>query len=243
MIHNRVSPIDYEHLNVEFTAIEVQEAIRNLKANSAPGPDGLTALFYQKYWNIIGEDLMDYILNILNNKGNMKTINHTFISLIPKSNSPSTPSDFRLITLCNVIIKIITKTIANRIKYILPNITNDFQSTFVPGRLITDNSLIVFETFHYIRKTRTNNNGYVGIKLDIAKAYDSLKWNFIEDTLTAMGFPINLINTIMLCIRCVTFSILINGQPTEPFSPQRGIRQGDPFPLIFLYYVLRFFLV
>lgn len=132
MIHNRVSPIDYEHLNAVFTAIEVQEAIRNLKANSAPGPDGLTNLFYQKYWNIIGEDLMDYILNILNNKGNMETINHTFISLIPKSNSPFTPSDFRPISLCNVIIKIITKTIANRIKYILPNITNDFQSAFVP---------------------------------------------------------------------------------------------------------------
>lgn len=71
--------------------------------------------------------------------------------------------------------KIITKTLANRIKKILPSIINEFQSAFTPGRLINDNSLIVFETFHYINKPRKNNNGYVGIKLDMAKAYDSLE--------------------------------------------------------------------
>jgi len=75
----------------------------------------------------------------------------------------------------------------------------------------------------------------MGIKLDIAKAYDSLEWNFIEQTLIAMGFPNNLTHLIMNCIRTVTFSVLINGNPTESFQPQRGIRQGDPL------FVLRFF--
>jgi hypothetical protein len=83
----------------------------------------------------------------------------------------------------------VTKTIANRVKLILPNIVNDFQSAFLPGRLITDNSLLVFEAFHYLKKHRKNSNGFVGIKLDIAKAYDSLEWNFINHTLKAMGFP------------------------------------------------------
>jgi hypothetical protein len=109
-------------------------------------------------------------LNILNNHGSLKYINHTYISLIPK-----VKSDFRPISLCNVILKIITKTLANRIKQILPNIITDQQSTF-PERLFTDNSLIVFETFHYINKPRKKNNGFVGIKLDIAKAYDNLEW-------------------------------------------------------------------
>jgi len=85
------------------------------------------------------------------------------------------PFEFRPISLCNVILKIITKTLANRIKQVLPNIINDQQSAFLPGRLITDNSLIVFETFHYINKPRKKNNGFVGIKLDIAKAYDNLE--------------------------------------------------------------------
>jgi len=65
-------------------------------------------------------------------------------------------------------------------KSILPNITNDCQCAFISGTLITDNSLLVFETLHYIIMKRKSNNGYVGIRLDIAKAYDSLEWDFIE---------------------------------------------------------------
>jgi len=60
--------------------------------------------------------------------------------------------------------------------------------------------------------------------LDIAKAYDSLEWNFIENTMKAMGFPPNIVNVIMNCIKTVSFSIIINGQPIDSFSPYRGIR-------------------
>jgi hypothetical protein len=187
-VKNRVSMPDYDLMNSAFTAQEVHEAIKSLKANSAPGPDGLPAMFYQKYWDIIGPDILDFILNILNNGGHLKDINLTYLCLIPKVNTPSTPSDYRPISLCNVILKIVTKTIANRVKIILPNIVKEFQSAFLPGRLITDNSLIVFETFQYLKKPRKNNNGFVGIKLDIAKAYDSLEWSFINNTLTAWGF-------------------------------------------------------
>lgn len=75
----------------------------------------------------------------------------------------------------------------------------------------------------------------MGIKLDIAKAYDSLEWNFIHHTLNAMGFPPKIINSIMQCITSVSFSILINDSPTDTFIHQRGIRQGDPLSPYFIY--------
>lgn len=171
---------------------------------------------------------MEFTLNILNNDGNMSDINHTHICLILKINNPISPSDYRSISLCNVILKIVTKTLANRVKQILPNIIHENQSAFLYGRLITDNSFLVFESISYIKKHRKKDNGYMGIKLDIAKAYDSIEWDFIEHTLKVMGFPNRLILTIMHSIRTVYFSILINGQPTDPFHPKRGLRKGDP---------------
>jgi len=235
VVQNRVNQAQYDYLDAKYTALDVSKTISDLKSNSAPGLGGLSALFFQKYWDIIGKDIIDYSLNILNNNGSPKDINHTYISLIPKISSPNFPSDFRPISLCNVILKIVTKTMANRIKSILPSIINAQQSAFLPGRLITDNTLIVFETFHYIKRPRKKVNGFVGIKLDIAKAYDSLEWNFIENTMRSMGFPPNTINVVMNCIRLVSFSIIINGQPTDTFTPYRDIKQGNPLsPYIFI---------
>jgi hypothetical protein len=70
-----------------------------------------------------------------------------------------------------VIFKIITKTIANIIKLILPNVISPNQSAFVPGRLITDNTLVAYEVFHFFNQS-TGKKGYMGIKTDMAKAYD-----------------------------------------------------------------------
>jgi hypothetical protein len=234
VVQNRISHEMYEHLDKEFTAEEVLTAITDMKGLAAPGPDGLPARFYHTYWDIIGNDITREVLHILNNKGNPTPYNNTHICLIPKTNNPLYPSDFRPISLCNVTLKIITKTIANRLKSILHKIISPNQSAFIPGRLITDNTLIANEIFHYLSQTN-RQNGFVGIKTDMAKAYDRLEWDFIHETLKAMNFPQHLTNTIMQCVKTVTFSILINGKPTNKFSPERGLRQGDPLsPYLFI---------
>ncbi|KAK2415590.1 hypothetical protein QL285_038058 [Trifolium repens] len=235
MVANRVHTQMFEYLNKDFTAAEVSFATHQLKSNAAPGPDGLNAKFYQAHWDILGTDITQAVLHILNNGGSPAMYNDTYICLIPKNNNPSTPADFRPIALCNVILKIITKTIANRIKEILPEVISPQQSAFLPGRLITDNTVLAFETFHHLKHNKNKEKGFVGIKLDMAKAYDRLEWSFIENTLNTMGFPSNMVHTIMKCVTSVSFSILVNGEPSQYFAPQRGIRQGDPLsPYLFI---------
>ena len=107
-------------LEAEFTENEVSLAAKNLKPHAAPGPDGMLALFYQQFWSIVCKDVTSLALKILNCGGNPSNINYTYICLIPKKKKSKVPGDFRLISLCNVIFKIITKTIANRLKLILP---------------------------------------------------------------------------------------------------------------------------
>jgi hypothetical protein len=122
VVANRVQPHMQDYLSQDFTAAEISYAVHQLRSNAAPGPDGLNAKFFQTYWGTIGGGVTQTALDILNNGGNPKTFNNTHICLIPKHNHPTAPADYRPTALCNVILKIITKTIANRIKTILPEI-------------------------------------------------------------------------------------------------------------------------
>jgi len=174
------------------------------------------------------------VLDILKGAPLPEGLNDTFLTLIPKIAHPQQVSQFRPIGLCNVIYKLVTKILVQRLKRILPELISPYQSSFVPRRQISDNIVIMQELLHTMRKKR-GKVGLMAIKLDLEKAYDRLNWKFIENTLHDMRLPQSLVDVIMRCITTCSMRVLWNGEPTDCFNPSRGIRQGDPLsPHIFV---------
>jgi hypothetical protein len=109
------------------------------------GPDGfLACFFFQKNWATIGVEVRHFVIQILNNGRMNKDLNLTYIALIPKIANPSCVTEFRPISLCNVLYKLISKTLVNRLKLVLNEIISPNQSAFVPERLISDNILAAY---------------------------------------------------------------------------------------------------
>ena len=115
----------------------------------------------------------------------LRALNSNFLALIPKESGTEDPGKLRPIALCNVIYKIITKVIANRLKPILPLIISLEQVGFMEGRQILDGIILVHEIIHSLKSTRTPG---MLLKLDLSKAYDKLNWQFFSGILKEFGF-------------------------------------------------------
>jgi hypothetical protein len=223
------------HLLHDFSAVEVRKALDSIGDLKAPGPDGTLSLFYKKFWDIVGEQVTSEVLGVLNGGPFPQGWNETTIVLIPKVSTPLSIKDLRPISLCNVLYKLVSKVLANRLKNILPEVISSTQSAFVPGRLITDNILIAYELTHYLKRKQKGKTGYAAIKLDMSKAYDRVEWCFLQDMMRKLGFHPRWIDLIMKCVSSLSYRIKVNRVLTEPFLPERGLQQGDPLsPYLFL---------
>ncbi|KAK9986443.1 hypothetical protein SO802_031394, partial [Lithocarpus litseifolius] len=193
-----------------------------------------TALWSMKAYKAPGDSVKEEIKKIFESKKIPEYLNRTNIVLIPKMQGPESINNYRPISLCNSVYKIITKVIVNRIRPFLDKLVSPYQCAFIPGRRGVDNAIIVQEIIHTISKTR-GRVGYMAVKIDLEKAYDRLEWSFIRGMLERYNLPDDLIELIMSCISSVSTSLLFNGGNLDSFCPSRGIRQGDPIsPYIFI---------
>lgn len=161
-----------EQLDEEFTSEEVCHVISLMSPYTSPGPDGFPPCFYQKFWPLIGKEVCQAILFYLNSTRSLASINGTHIVLIPKKKQSTWVTDFRPISLCNVVYKSVSKVLANRLKRILHFIISPTYSAFVAGRHITDNILAAYETLHTMNTCLLGKQGFMALKLDMSKTYD-----------------------------------------------------------------------
>ena len=218
-----------------FVKSEVKGALKQIYPLKALGPDGMPSLFFQHFWSTSCMVITKKVLDFLNFGISPPHFNDTHISLVPKIKEPKKITNYRPISLCNVVYKIASKAIANRLKRFLPSIISDTQSAFVHGRLIIDNILMAFETMHHINQKNGGKVGEMTLKLDISKVYDRVEWVWLEKVMEKLGFVDRIRDLIMRCVSTVTYSVKINGVPRGHIIPSRGIRQGDPLsPYFFL---------
>jgi hypothetical protein len=216
------------------TTEEIQRIVSNMRSNAAPGPDGFNAGFYKAAWKWVGKDVTTLVTEFYEKNVFHKEINRTHIALIPKVPSPDTPKDYRPISLCNVIYKIIAKTLAERIKIHLPHIIHPSQAAFMQGRHIASNIILAQEIIHSFNLKSWKQKAFM-LKVDLAKAFDRIEWHFIVTAMKNLGFTDRFIQLVYTCISSTTMAIIINGEPGPEFNPGRGIRQGCPLsPYLFI---------
>lgn len=154
-------------------------------SSKAPGPNGLSFLFYQQFWHILEKDLSQLISAFYNHQLDLSKLNHATVILIHKVVEANNIKQYRPISLINCSFKIITKILANRLATVMDFLIAQTQTAYIKGRIIFDNIVCVQEILHQVRKNKIKG---ILLKLDFEKAFDKAHWNFILEILQARGF-------------------------------------------------------
>lgn len=212
------------------TEAELTATLFDLQSGSSPGPDGFTAQFYKVFWPEL-KGLITHTVNEIFQIGRMPDgFKESIITLLPKKSKPKTRvSNLRPINLLNVIFKLITKMISNRMSKIIANLINEDQTGFIKGRFIGENIRLVIDV---IQQAKLRNQTGLLVLCDMQKAYDSLNWKYMKKVIRRYGFGPNLCKWIDILYSNetgrATARITINGHLSQPFTISRGLRQGCP---------------
>lgn len=214
-----------------FRVEEVKNAVMDMKMNSALGSNGYTVAFFQKFWDTIQGDLMCMFQDFWEEQLDIKRLNYGVIILVPKVKEANSIRQYRPICLLNVDFKCFTKVLTNSLVPITQRVIRENQTGFIKGRNILEGVVILHEVIHELQTTK--QKGLI-LKIDFEKAYDRVRWTFLEQVMIGKGFPSTWVNWVMNTVRGGQVCINVNGERSAYFKTFRGLRQGDPLaPLLF----------
>ncbi|RVW92361.1 LINE-1 retrotransposable element ORF2 protein [Vitis vinifera] len=219
----RLDISEAEGLEIPFVEEEVLAALTDLGKDKAPGPDGFTMAFWLYGWDVVKFEIMGFFREFHERGRFVKSLNATFLVLVPKKGGAEDLKDFRPISLVGSLYKLLAKVLANRIKKVMGKVISEPQNAFVEGRQILDAVLIANEV---VDSRLKSNQGGVMCKLDIEKAFDHVGWKFLLTVLKQMGFRERWIMWIEWCISTIRYSVLINGSPSDSSKAQGGHQWG-----------------
>lgn len=215
------------------TAEEITSVLFKLNQNKAPGPDGLTSGFYKASWSTLGPEVVQSIRHFFYTSFLPASTIATILSLVPKHPGASLITEYRPISCLNTLYKVISRLLVKRLKPMLPSLIVPNQTAFVKGRLLVENTSLAGELVQgYHKNTGTKR---VTIKVDIAKAFDTLSWTFLFSCLRSLSVPEQFLSWLRACICTPNYTVSYNGFVNGYFKGTRGLRHGDPLsPYLFV---------
>nr|GEZ62882.1 putative RNA-directed DNA polymerase, eukaryota, reverse transcriptase zinc-binding domain protein [Tanacetum cinerariifolium] len=208
---NRLSTYQVADMDRSVSRDKIHVAVWNCCENKSPGPDGYTFEFFRRYWRFIGSDFCSAVECFFESGSFPKGSNSSFIALIPKVTDAKIVTDFRSISLIGGVYKVVMKILANHLATVISDLVSDIQSAFVANRQILDGSFILNELLAWCKRKKKQAMIF---KVDFAKAYDLVHWDYLLEVLQAFGFGPNWCKWIRGTFSSAMASILVNGIPT-----------------------------